>query len=55
VAAFNFRQADKVLSFLALDKEDVWVEIADEGVFEGKEAVTAFARRLSARSRSPAR
>lgn len=42
VAAFNFRQADRVLSFFALDKEDVSVEYCDEGVFEGPEAVKAI-------------
>ena len=33
VAAFNFRQADRLLSFFALDREDVSLEYADEGVF----------------------
>lgn len=42
VAAFNFRQADRVLSHFALKKEDVSLEYADEGVFEGREAVTAI-------------
>lgn len=42
VAAFNFRQADRVLAHFALDKEDVSLEYADEGVFEGKEAVTTI-------------
>lgn len=41
-AAFNFRQAEKVLSHFALSKEDVSLEYADEGVFEGREAVTAI-------------
>ena len=44
VAAFNFRQADRVLSHFALNQADVSLEYADEGVFEGKEAV--FARRM---------
>lgn len=39
IAAFNFREADKVLSHFALEAEGVSVEVADEGVFEGKEAV----------------
>lgn len=42
VAAFNFREAEKVLSHFALEKEDVSLEYADEGVFEGKEAVTTI-------------
>lgn len=39
LAAFNFRQADRVLSHFALDRADVRLEYADEGVFEGPEAV----------------
>lgn len=42
MAAFNFREADKVLSHFALDQEDVSLEYADEGVFEGIEAVTTI-------------
>lgn len=42
VAAFNFRRAEAVLSFMALDQPDVSVEFADEGVFEGPEAVKAI-------------
>lgn len=42
VSAFNFRQADRLLSFFALDQEDVWLELADEGVFNGPEAVKAI-------------
>lgn len=42
VSAFNFRQADKLLSFFALDREDVSVEFADEGVFNGANAVTSI-------------
>jgi len=42
MAAFNFREAGKALSHFALDKEGVSLEYADEGVFEGKEAVTAI-------------
>ena len=39
VAAFNFRQADRLLSFFALENEQVSLEYADEGVFNGPEAV----------------
>lgn len=39
VAAFNFRQADKILLHFALEEEDVSLEYADEGVFQGPEAV----------------
>ena len=42
IAAFNFREARKVLSFFALDCPDVSLKVADEGVFEGPEAVTAI-------------
>ncbi len=42
VAAFNFRQADRILDHFALDQADVSLEYADEGVFEGKEAVTTI-------------
>lgn len=39
VSAFNFRQSEKLLSYFALDKDDVALEYADEGVFNGPEAV----------------
>jgi hypothetical protein len=42
MAALNFRRADRVLQNFALDQEDVWLEYADEGVFEGPEAVTTI-------------
>ena len=42
IAAFNFRQADRVLSHFALQLPDVSLEVADEGVFEGGEAVSAI-------------
>jgi hypothetical protein len=42
IAAFNFRQADRVLRHFALNRHDVSLEYADEGVFEGKEAVTTI-------------
>ncbi|MGL6198423.1 MAG: nuclear transport factor 2 family protein [Lachnospiraceae bacterium] len=45
-AAFNFRQCDKVLGLFALEREDVAVEFADEGVFEGREAVAAILNEL---------
>ena len=46
VAALNFRQADAVLSHFALDREDVSLEYADEGVFEGANAVTAIVKEV---------
>lgn len=45
-AAFNFKQEDVVLSYFALDKEDVALEVADEGEFEGKEAVCKIVEKL---------
>lgn len=39
VAAFNFRQADVVLSHFATDREDISLEYCDEGVFNGPLAV----------------
>lgn len=42
IAAVNFKQPDQVLSHFAMEYEDVSVECADEGVFQGKEAVSAF-------------
>ena len=44
IAAFNFRQAQQVLSHFALEKEKVSLEVADEGVFEGREAVETIVR-----------
>ena len=41
IAALNFRQKEKVADFFALDQKDVSFEYADEGVFEGKDAVVA--------------
>ncbi len=46
IAALNFKQADRFLSFFALEKADVSLEYADEGVFEGKEAVEAVVKEL---------
>jgi hypothetical protein len=42
VVAFNFRQPAKILERFALDRDDVSVEFADEGVFTGRAAVTAI-------------
>lgn len=39
IVAFNFREAQEVLSFFATEREDVSLEVADEGVFRGPEAV----------------
>lgn len=47
-AALNFRQADKILSYFALEEEDVSLEYADEGLFEGREAVEAVVRDIIA-------
>ena len=46
VAAFNFRQADRLLDFFALNKEDVSLEYADEGVFRGPKAVRTIIREV---------
>lgn len=48
-AALNFRQADKILSFFALEEEDVSLEYADEGVFEGRKPVEAVVRDIIAK------
>ena len=53
IAAFNFREAEKVLSYFALDLEDVSLDVADEGVFEGAEAVTAIVRETVGRAPKP--
>ena len=45
-AAFNFHDRDQVLSHFALEKEDVSLEYADEGRFEGPEAVRAIVDQL---------
>lgn len=42
IAAFNFREAEKILGHFALDAQGVSVEVADEGLFEGREAVEAI-------------
>ena len=46
VAAFNFRQAERLLSFFALDQEGVALEYCDEGLFEGREAVETIIREV---------
>ena len=46
IAAVNFRQKDEVLKYFALDDERVSLEYADEGVFEGREAVEAGVEHL---------
>lgn len=53
VAAFNFRQADRLLSFFALDKEDVSLEYADEGVFNGPEAVRTIIQEVVGKEPKP--
>ena len=40
-AALNFQRGEELLSYFALEKDDVSLEYADEGVFTGKEAVEA--------------
>ncbi len=45
-AAINFHQVDKVLERFALERDDVWLEFADEGVFRGAEAVRAILNEL---------
>ena len=40
-AALNFQRTEEVLSYFALEEKDVSLEYADEGVFEGDEAVKA--------------
>lgn len=52
-AALNFGQADRVLESFALDRRDVSLEYADEGVFEGREAVTAIVRQILKRASEP--
>lgn len=53
VAAFNFRQAERLLGFFALDREDVSLEYADEGVFHGPEAVKTIIRETVGRKVEP--
>lgn len=44
IAAFNFRQAEKLLGYFDLSDPKVSLEVADEGLFAGTEAVSAFVR-----------
>lgn len=46
IAALNYRQPDTLLSYFALDRADVSLEYADEGVFTGREAVNAIVEEL---------
>lgn len=52
-AAWNFQEKDKVLSFLALDSEDAAVEIADEGLYEGRDAILHLAAKMLRRKKEP--
>ena len=42
VVALNFQRKEEVLSYFALDQDDVSVEYADEGLFVGKQAIEAL-------------
>lgn len=53
VAAINFGQADKVLARFALDRPDVSLEFADEGVFTGPDAVTTIVHEVVGRPKQP--
>ena len=53
IAAINFRQIEKISSFFALEHDDVSFEYADEGVFEGKDAVLAGISYLIGREIKP--
>lgn len=53
MAAFNFRQAEKVLGYFALGQKDVSLEFADEGVFRGPDKVTAIVREVVGKKPSP--
>lgn len=46
VVAFNFKEADKLLSHFALERQDVSLEYADEGVFEGEESIRSIIEEL---------
>ena len=41
--AFNYHQKDAVLAYLAMEEPDVSVELADEGLYVGPEAVREYA------------
>lgn len=53
IAAFNFRQHDRVLSYFCLDQPDVSFEFADEGVFEGEKAEREIVNELIGRPAKP--
>lgn len=53
IVAFNFKQPDQVLSHFAMEKEDVSLEYADEGVFKGKDAVTQIINETLGREKVP--
>lgn len=53
IVAFNFRQPDKILEHFAMDEQDVSVEIADEGLFVGPEAVKVFTHEFVPDKRLP--
>jgi hypothetical protein len=42
MVAVNFRQSEQALTQFALERPDAWLEWADEGRFEGAEAITAI-------------
>jgi hypothetical protein len=46
IVAINFRQPETILEHFALDRADVSLEYADEGVFTGPEAVQTIVREL---------
>ena len=52
-AALNFQRADEMLTYFAMDREDVRLEYADEGVFEGKEAVEAVVKEIIVKPLTP--
>lgn len=52
-AAFNFHEKEKVLSHFAWNQPDVSVEYADEGRFEGEEAVRAILEALLGKPPKP--
>jgi len=53
VAAFNYRQADKILERFALHLDDVSLEYADEGLFRGPDAVETIVRETVGRTPRP--
>lgn len=53
IAAVNFRQPGKILSRFALDRPDVSLEYADEGVFTGPQAVTTIVNEVVGRPPAP--